>query len=158
MRFPYEAVPDGAVFVIHHFHYAIAAALFVAALIWDDYPKREPAVVVAALIVSEMGFTLTWPYYPATGAALALAGLAAATLPITHSVGYLAAEALARRFARIERRVDGWTRPYWALFPWQAAVVFICLLFAWDDLLNHAFGLPTPLDGLWNAYIYEHVP
>lgn len=145
--FPYEAVPDGAVLAPHHFHYAVLAVLFVAALIWDDYPKREPALVVVGLLVAEFGFTLTWPYYPATGAGLALAGLAAATLPVAHALGVLAARRLGRE----------WSRPYWALYPGMAVVVFVVLLVAWDDLLNHAFGVPTPLDSIWKE-IYHLVP
>jgi predicted lysophospholipase L1 biosynthesis ABC-type transport system permease subunit len=146
--FPYESIPDGAVFAPHHLHYAVLTALLVAAVIWDDYPKREPGVLVAGLLVAEFGFIATWPYYPATGAALALAGLTVATLPVLHAVAVLAA-----RRAGFDRE-----RPYWAIFPWHAVFVCICLLVAWDDLANHAFGVPTPLDHIWNVYIYEHVP
>lgn len=156
--FPYEAVPDGVVFAAHHFHYALIAGFLVALWIADDYPKREPKAVLAGILFSEFAFCFVWPFYPVTGASLSILFLAVATVSVTHGVAYLAVERLARRFPRLERLVDGWTRPYWALFPWQAVVVFICLLFAWDDLLNHAFGIPTPLDSIWNVYIYEHVP
>lgn len=146
--FPYEAVPDGAVFAPHHLHYGVLAALVVAAIVWDDFPQREPALVVVGLLAAEFGFSLTWPYYPATGAALALVGLAVATIPVTRGVVALTAHYAGRE----------WERPYWAIFPWQAVVVLLCLLVAWDDLLNHAFGVPTPLDHIWNVYIYEYIP
>ena len=148
MTIPVESIPDGAVFAPHHFHYAVLAALLVAAVVWDNYREREPVLLVAGLFTAEFGFTLTWPHYPVTGAALAVGGTLAATVPLAHALGVVVGRRLGRE----------WSRPYWAEFPLLAVVVFALLLVAWDDLLNHAFGLSTPLDSIWKHHIYSHVP
>lgn len=147
MRFPHEAVPDGAVAAPHHFHWAVVAILLVAAIIWDDYPRREPALVVAGLTVAEFGFSLTWPHYPVAGAVLSLYGVFVATLPVSHALVVVGARLLGR----------AWPRPYWALYPIWTVVVFALLLVAWDDLVSHAFGVPTPLDSIWKSHIYPYM-
>ncbi|WP_115863370.1 hypothetical protein [Halorussus litoreus] len=147
MTFPYESIPDSAVFAPHHFHYAVLAALVVAAVVWDNFPRREPVTVVSGLLASEFAFSLMWPWYPVVGAALSLLGLAVATLSVTHAVAVLT----------VNRLGCDWPRPYWAIFPLKAVVVLALLLVAWDDLANHAFGVATPLDSIWNEHIYPHM-
>lgn len=79
MTFPAEDEPDGEILAPHHFYIGMLVAAF--------------------------GFVSVWPYYPATGAAMALIG-----------------------------------------------TVILA-----DDLLSHAFGIPTPLDTLWKRVIYPAV-
>jgi hypothetical protein len=131
MTFPHESVPDGAVFAPHHFTYGALAALFVAATIWDDYPEWEPVGVCGGLSVALFGFLNVWRWYPVTGAALALVGTVAA----------LASTA----------------RPRWREFRRRRCAVGLMCLVALDDLVNHAFGVPTPLDLLWVNYIYPYM-
>lgn len=127
-RFPVESVPDHAVMAPHHFTYAVIGAGLIALLVWDDHPKREPIVVVGALAVAYFGFIHVWKWYAVTGAALVLLGLAGAS--------------------------GGLLRPKWD--DWSLRVrlgVAVCVLAAYDDAISHAFGLWTPLDAFWKAYM-----
>lgn len=43
----------------------------------------------------------------------------------------------------------------WDLYPTTGATLaLIGIVIALDDLLSHAFGIPTPLDELWKRVIY----
>lgn len=43
----------------------------------------------------------------------------------------------------------------WDLYPVTGATLTIVgLLIALDDILSHAFGVPTPLDLLWKKLLY----
>lgn len=126
--FPAEPVPDGAVMAPHHFTYAVYAACLLSLVVWDDYRDREPLVVVGSLAAAYVGFVHVWKWYPVTGAALVLIGLAGAS--------------------------GGLLRPAWS--EWDPRVrigVAICVLIAWDDAISHAFGVWTPLDAFWKAYL-----
>lgn len=47
----------------------------------------------------------------------------------------------------------------WDLYPVTGAgLVLVGLAVAVDDALSHAFGIPTPLDWLWNRIIYPALP
>lgn len=45
--------------------------------------------------------------------------------------------------------------PYYSLTG--ASMALIGLLIALDDVIEHATGLPTPLDQLWSRLIYPYV-
>lgn len=126
MNFPYDAIPDGHVFAPHHLYFGLIGAALVAATVWDDQ-KADPYLVAAGISVSGIGFALTWQFYPVTGAILTLAGLCVAT-------GALA-------------------RPFWRQFPKRTLLAAVFLLIGWDDVLEHAFGIWTPLDQLWKHWL-----
>ena len=126
--FPAEAVPDGAILAPHHLPIGVGITLFLMALAWND-STGEPAVMLAGLGAALFAFWFVWPYYPATGAALVLAGLLLA------STAFVA-------------------RSFWRGYPlaFQVAVA-VGLLVALDDALSHAFGIWTPLDWLFKVWM-----
>lgn len=129
MSFPAEAVPDGAVFAPHHAIYGLLAVLFVSAIVWDNYRQVEPATTAAAALSSLFGFLFVWPWYSSPGAALALGGNVAALAALT----------------------SPWSK-WWSRYPdrQHAAAVAACLV-ALDDIVNHALGVPSPLDTSWRV-------
>lgn len=120
--FPFEAVPDGEVGVLHHFYWGGLLALFAAAVVWDDYRDREPVTLAAGTLVGLAFFGLWWPFYPVTGAAAAGLGTAVAVV----GVG-------------LPRWSAYWSRRWRAV----AAVGVAAMV---DDWLSHALGVWTPLD------------
>jgi len=133
ITFPADTVPDGAVLGPHHAYIGMMLALLALAVVWDDRAGVEPWVGSVGLLVAVFAFVTVWPFYPATGAVLALSGvllvLSSAFLPFW--TGY------------------GWVGPRGALL--------LGSLIALDDVLEHAFGVPTPLDWLWKAHIVQHI-
>jgi uncharacterized membrane protein len=123
VSYPVESVPDGSILAPHHLYVGAFLALLVCAVVWDNYPGREPVVAVAALLVALFGFLWVWPFYPATGATLTLAGLVAALLAVL---------------------VRG---SYWTDVPIAARLtVLLGVLIALDDAADHALPITTPLD------------
>ncbi|MEA5388333.1 hypothetical protein VB779_15675 [Haloarculaceae archaeon H-GB11] len=125
MSFPYHTIPDGNAALPHHFVLALLAALVPLLVVWDDYPDREPWVVLVGILGGLFAFGLVWPRYPAVGASLTLASNAVVLLaPL---------------------------RPAWSTY-WprrhRALVVGLALLAA-DDSVQHALGVVTPVDWLW---------
>lgn len=131
MSFPYHVVPDGSVLLPHHFTWAAIFALLPAAVVWDDYRHREPVAYVAGLVGSLVSFLLVWPAYPTVGATLALAGTAVATAALC--------------WPDPDARLRWWA--HWEPRYWLLAALLVAV--AWDDLLQHAFGVVTPLDWAW---------
>lgn len=128
MTFPVEAVPDGNVWLPHHFAYATWAALFLAWYVSNE--ERKPTVVVGSLLVALFGWYHLWPGgAPTVGALTVLAGLTAAA-------------------AALVARSD-WREEY---PQYSRALLVLLVLVAADDVLQHAFGIPTPLDGIWKHY------
>lgn len=137
--FPYEAVPDGNVFAPHHYIYLLVAALLVYAVLWDNYDCREPVIAAGSTLAGLFGFLFVWPLYPAAGAILSLAGPSISVLVI----------------------LLGWSGfavgDVWDDYPRRHRVVAILLtLGGLDDVANHAFGVHTPLDYVWNAGLYQY--
>lgn len=128
MSFPVEQVPDGSVWLAHHFAYAGWAALFVCWLAAEAGEK--PWVAVGGLLVALFSWYHVWVSYAVTGATGVLVGLALATVAL-----------LARR---------PWRREYDQKLR---AACALCLLVAWDDVLAHAFGVWMPLDWFWQAFL-----
>jgi len=134
MAFPAEPVPDGHILGPHHLYIGVGVMVLVAAVVWDNYPQREPVLYAAAGLAALFAFQYVWPFYPATGAALSLAALLAA----------LSAPLL-----------PGW---FWSnvTLPVRLAAV-LAVVVALDDVVSHALGVWTPLDALWKAAIYPVV-
>jgi len=78
--FPFDAIPDGRVFSPHHAYIGLLLALLAVGMVWDNAPRKEPLITAAALVGGVFAFATIWPYYPVTGAALALAGVVLALL------------------------------------------------------------------------------
>lgn len=133
MTFPAEQVPGGDVWFVHHFVYASWAALFVCWLVTED--DQKPWGVVGGLLVALFSWYHIWPSYSVTGAGGVLAGLAGASLAV------------------VLRRP--WRTEY---APNLRAACLLCLLIAWDDTIEHAFGVWMPLDWVWNAYLWSVIP
>lgn len=133
MPFPADTVPDGSIWLAHHFVLGSWTAMFVCWLATDDGPK--PGLAVSGLLLSLFSWYHVWSLYPVTGAVGVLAGLAIAT--ITAAV----------------------REPWRTRYPHRFRVAFMgALLVAWDDAIEHAFGLWMPLDWVWNAYLWHHIP
>lgn len=130
MDFPHHTIPDGTILAPHHFYYGVAIAAVVVFTVWDDQ-NADPWVVLAGLAASSVGFVFGWPQYAVFGALLTLSGLAVSTFALF--------------------------RPFWWLHWKRALLVYFGLLVAWDDVIEHAFGVPTPLDTVWVKYIAEHM-
>lgn len=129
MPFPAEQVPDGNVWLVHHFVYAVWGALFVCWLVTRD--DQKPWAAVGGLLFALFSWYHVWPTaYSTAGAAGVLTGLAVANLAVV------------------------WRRPWRMGYASNLRVVcLLCLLIAWDDALQHAFGLWMPLDWVWKAFL-----
>jgi NADH:ubiquinone oxidoreductase subunit 6 (subunit J) len=133
MKFPYESVPDGAIFAPHHFYIGVFLALIFCAVVWDNNRYKEPLYSVIALSGSLFAFALIWPYYSVVGALLTLICLGVATTSLS-------------------------TRDLWKEYPLKWRILaLLSIAIAWDDALEHAFGIPTPLDLLWKIVIHPYM-
>lgn len=140
--FPHEAIPDGTVWVPHHYIYLVAAAAFVTLTVWDDYRGREPFLTMAGFLVGLFGFLFMWPTrgYHELGA---LTALVAPTISL----------------ATLVNPRGGWARSVanggYPTHTRAAAAILAAL--GLDDAIEHAFGIPTPLDtgfdvlGVWGS-------
>lgn len=141
-QFPHELVPDGMVWAAHHYVYLCLAAAFTTFTVWDDYPGREPLAATGGLAVGVFAFLFMWPVrgYHALGALVALAAPLVAV-------------------AAVLRPGGPWRRPASdGGYPrTKAAVVVVLAVGGLDDAVEHAFGVPTPLDvafgvlGVWGS-------
>jgi len=133
-NFPHDAIPDGAALAPHHAYVGLLLALLAVALVWDDAAGKEPWAVAAGIFVALFAFASIWPYYAATGAVLALFGVA---------VAVVAPVAL----------------QFWQSYPWigPRGVALLGALVAVDDVVEHAFGVATPLDWLWQTHIVQYI-
>lgn len=138
MSFPAEAVPDGALFAPHHFLYGCYLALVVCWVVGDDYRHVEPLGVLLGLGLALFGWAHLWRFYPVAGALFVLGGLAVATLAVPFGI-----------------EISGYTvGGFYARYGWWATVVLgLWLAFAWDDAISHVFGVWTPVDAAWRAWL-----
>ncbi|QLG27714.1 hypothetical protein HUG10_09185 [Halorarum halophilum] len=128
--FPHHSVPDGATWAPHHYYLGVLLAAVALLVVWDDRSQVEPWALLVALLAGSFAFALVWRYYAVAGAVLTLAALGIGlALPI---VG-----------------------PFWQSYPWVGArgVAILGVLVAADDALEHAFGIWTPLDWFWRAWL-----
>lgn len=136
MSFPYHAVPDGNVALPHHLYTGALLALLMVAVVWDDYPAREPLAAALGLLLALLCFALIWPEYPVIGAAGTLVGLGVSTLGLL-------------RPTITESGLAVWWLQHYPTWAWVLALLF--LFIAWDDAIQHALGWTTPLDHLWRV-------
>ncbi len=132
--FPADAIPDGAALAPHHAHIGLLLALLAVALVWDDAAGKEPWAVAGGIMLALFAFASIWTYYPETGAGLALFGVA---------VAIVAPVAL----------------QFWQSYPWigPRGVALLGALVAADDVIEHAFGVRTPLDWFWTEFLVRVV-
>lgn len=123
-----ESVPDGSLWIPHHYIYPLYTIVILLAWKWDDFPKKEPLIAAVGLATALTGWFHFWTYLPWLGVTLCGIGL-----------GFIVYGAY---------RADQYSR------RWRIAVASLAL-FAADDWLSHGFGVWTPLDWLFNEYIYH---
>ncbi|MGB9987325.1 hypothetical protein [Salarchaeum japonicum] len=130
MTFPAEHVPDGAVFAPHHLTWGVLVVVFAAWIVSDNYPRREPLFAMAGAGLALFAFLFVWRFYPAAGAALALTGVTMTFAGILYPGGV------------------------WAAYPLRWRVLaFVGAVVALDDAVSHAFGVWTPVDAAWRAFL-----
>jgi len=120
-QFPYHEVPDGAVMAPHHLYIGVILMVLATAAVWDDV-ESDPIYsggVIAFLLFS---FMYVWPFYPIAGALLSLTCILAAAASVWR-----------------ERR-------YYMERPRLLGLYVLGLTIVSDDVLEHAFGWPMPLD------------
>jgi len=130
MTFPHEAVPDGAVFGPHHLYVGLAVLALAVLVVWDNQPRREPLLTFTGGALALFGFMYVWQYYPPVGALMTLAGLTLALAGVT------------------------WPGGMWHGYPlrWRA-VALLGVAIAADDIVEHTFGVWTPLDALFRVVV-----
>lgn len=133
MRFPYHLVPDGHVGAPHHVYIGLIVALLALAVMWDNRDE-DPWLAAGALGGILFSFVTVWPFYPVVGASLTLlALLVSAVAPVLR-------------------------RDYWReVTKGQLSVYLLGVLVAADDVLEHSFGVSTPLDTLWKVALHPLV-
>lgn len=132
LAFPVEAVPDGAILAPHHLYIGALLVILGALRAWDDHPKREPIVAMSGAIAACFAFLTVWPLYHWAGAAITVI-----------ATGLLVAAPL--------------IAPFWREYRWRSSRALVLLggLVMLDDIVSHAFGVWTPLDGwIWRALLY----
>ncbi|WP_225334919.1 hypothetical protein [Halomicrobium urmianum] len=125
MSFPYHAVPDGSTALPHHYTLAVLLSLVPILTVWDWYPRRDPWLALLAALVGLFSFVAVWPRYPSVGATLALAACALLLLAPLRPTWW-----------------EHWPRG-------RQTIVVVLALVAADDVLQHAFGIVTPIDWAW---------
>ena len=141
MPFPYHEVPDGAVIAPHHYIYGLLLVAMMLAVVWDNYDDREPLIAAFGVVTGLFGFIFTWPWYPKGGAIMSVAAPVIIILAV--SLGWLGLS----------------VGDTWDDYPvrWRIGTLLGSLI-ALDDVLEHAFGWPMPLDSTWSTYLYDKVP
>lgn len=126
--FPVDLIPDGHPFAPHHLYWASFGALLVLLTMWDNR-RADPWVAAGALVTVLFAFGSIWPFYHDFGAAVTLAGLTMALgAPLRRSY-----------WSGVGRR--------------RTALYILFVLAALDDAVEHALGVWTPLDWLFNQYV-----
>lgn len=130
MTFPGADMSIGSIWLPHHFVLGAWAALFVCWLVTEDGTK--PMLAVSGLLLALFSwYHILWTY-PVTGTVGVLSGLAIATLSASLR------------------------QPWRFQYPQKFRMLFIgFILIAWDDAIEHTFGLWMPLDWIWDTYLYH---
>lgn len=123
----HDREPDGVTLAPHH-HYQGLTVVIGAAVFAGG------GVVTTLALLSILLFATGWrdePWaYPRVSALLSIL-LAGACAPVV------------------------WVAPWWGLHASVAATLGV--LVALDDSLEHAFGIATPIDRVWNRLIYPRL-
>lgn len=150
---PYHGVPDGCFFCPHHYPMGIYGAVFALMVVWDNRRKKEPVISAIGIMVSYFGWTFMWSgkFHDVWGAIFVLLGLTIATIPVL--IGLI--DKLLE-FA-LNQRGEDWGPVLWDDYNIRwGALYLLMILVAWDDALQHAFGIWTPLDRLWKVWLNKH--
>lgn len=128
--FPHDTIPDGATWAPHHLYLGVLVATVALFVVWNDYRRAEPWILLAALLGAAFAFATVWRYYHVAGALLTLALLVVA----------LAAPVVF---------------PFWRDYAWigPRGAALVGVLVSLDDAVEHAFGVWTPLDWFWKAWL-----
>lgn len=140
MTFPYQSIPAGGIAVSHHATWALVLSIIPLMHVWDNHRLRSPWPAVTAVVVALLAFLLVWPTHHVLGAALAVAATVAAVV------------VLGVRLVQSIRAEN----PLWPPLPLLIALALA--LVALDDVLQHAFGWPTPLDWTWKHHLRPRLP
>lgn len=145
MTFPAEIVPDGSVAWPHHYALGLYVAGLVALLVLNDARTTDPLGVLLGVAVGLFAWYHLWGTgYPVAGALGALAGLLLAAVFVVVSIPLPFTGA----------RLGG----FWSRYGTGPTVfVVLGLAVALDDWVSHALGVWTPLDWIWNVYIYPRL-
>jgi hypothetical protein len=140
MSFPVDTIPDGAIFAPHHYTYGMLLVLVMIFVVWDNFRDREPLLSVLATGSGLFSFLYVWPFYPVAGA-----------------IGSVVAPVLV-----IGVVLMGWAGlsvgDVWDDYPvLYRAMTIVFSILALDDAVEHAFGVWTPFDALWQAYLVDKV-
>ena len=136
-NFPYHTIPDGSVWRSHHYNYAVLFTLILSFTVWDDYRKIEPLGVVGGLLLSTFAWFFMWG---STAGAKPVIGATLTLLGLLISLAFIVLNPI-------------WYKKYPS---WTHVAVGIGILVALDDVLEHTFGWPMPLDRLWKGYFAAH--
>lgn len=164
---PHHVVPDGTVAAPHHFY---TGALLAGLLAWwasggraesdrsfRAMARQKAGFTLGALAVSAFAwFTLWAGPSPFLGAVGTLAGLAGALAAVAASPFWSA-----WRWTRDVDVSTGGLRSIpvrlvarvWSVVTVRS-VTALGVLIALDDAVEHAFGVPTPLDWFWAAFLH----
>lgn len=158
-KFPYHTIPDGDVMFPHHLYLGLFVVALVVWRVSDDYRHVEPVGVFVGSLISLFSFISLWgTSYPVTGAIGTLLGLTVASLSLfTRRVWTSEAKSSSAEddgFA--DSSADESDEGNVSYGRRMRLLVALGLLMAWDDALEHAFGLPTPLDLLWKITEAAH--
>lgn len=109
----------------------MATLLLAVGVVSDNLFHREPLLAAVGALTALFAFATVWPYYHGTDAALSLAGLLVALVGVC------------------------WPGGVWAVYPlrWRF-IVLLGVGVAFDDVIEHAFGVWTPLDSGFNQVAY----
>jgi hypothetical protein len=157
--FPYDTVPDGNVFYSHHFVYFAAFALFIGILLIDDEDDHDPWMLLGGLCLSFFAWHYLWPTgKPVFGALLTILGLAIAIGGVLCRPAW--SPFMAKHAYRLTRgdRIPDYDYRDTVYGQWTRALLLVTLVGAADDVLEHAFGIWTPLDFVWNAVVADWFP
>lgn len=145
LAWPVERVPDATILAGHHFWIGLGVAMFAVWHVQDDYPHREPSIVMGGILTAVLGFLL-WEHHPIAGASFSHVGLIAIFLATV--VGDFMGQ----------YRWLVWTDRLPISVPYRPGirgVVMLGWLISADDLASHAWGVWTPLDGVvWSEWIF----
>lgn len=134
MTFPVEAIPDGHPFAGHHLYIGVCIITGSILVVMDNFRHREPLLALGGVMLMWFAFERIWPFYHATGAALSFVGLAVVVAGVA------------------------WPGGMWSVYPLRMrAVALFGAAVSLDDLLSHAFGIWTPLDGGWQ-FVWPYLP
>ena len=145
LAWPVERVPDATILAGHHYWIGLMVAMYAVWHVQDDYRHREPSIVMGGILTSVLGFLL-WEFHPIAGAGMSHVGLIAIFL----------ATVLGDFMSRY--RWVHWSDRLPIPIPYRPGfrgVVMLGWLISVDDLISHAWGYWTPLDGLiWSKWIF----